>query len=132
MSSRVEIKNAVIQILEESDLFYKVYPEPTNIEKERSFPVAWVNLGHENIYSGEMTKTNYIRSITLEITIGSKHNSLHDTTMDELVDNVFTLLKSNFTLNKTAINLTPTNIITDEGYYHPYSFVALTFIVQMR
>jgi len=132
MSSRTEIKHAVMQILEETDLFYEVYDEPTSIEKEKSFPVAWVYIGPEYVQSGDISATNYIRSISLEVTIGSKHQSLKDTTMDEIIDTIFNLLKSNYTLKGTAINVTPTGIITDQGYYHPYAFAALTFNVQMR
>lgn len=131
MSKRVDIKNAVISILSTSNLFYEIYPEPNDIEKVMSFPVAWVYLGPEVVLDGCVSSTNYLREISLEITIGTKHLTI-DNNMDELIDTVFDLMKSNFTLQGTSINLTPTSVYTDQGYYHPFALAALNFTVTTR
>jgi uncharacterized protein YqgV (UPF0045/DUF77 family) len=131
MSNRTDIINAVSEILEEADIFYKVYKEPTDIEKERSFPVAWIELGQEYVQDADMTKTCSLRVINLEITIGVKHGTL-DTNMNTLIDTVFDLIKSEYTLKNTAINLVPMEVVTDRGYFHPYSFASLIFKVWTR
>ena len=131
MSKRVEIKNAVIALLESTSQFYKVHKEPTDIEKERSFPVAWVYLGPETILDGAISTTCYMREISLEVTIGVNHNN-YDNDMDELIDYVFDFMKDEYTLSGTAINLTPTDIRTDQGYFYPYALATLNFMVTTR
>ncbi len=131
MSTRIEIKSAVVDILTASGLFMKILTEPSDIEKERSYPIVWIYLGDEMILDGAISTTCYMRNITLEITLGAKHLSSDDN-MDELIDSVFDLMKSNFTLNGTAINLTPTSVRTDQGYLHPYALAAISFTVTTR
>jgi len=130
--SRTNIKNELVNILEELDIFYKVYKENTDIEKEKSFPIAWIYVGPESINDGEMSTTNYMRSITVDITIGTRHQSTADTDMDNLIDLVFDTLKSNYTINGEAINLTPLSIMTDQGFFHPYALATLSFQVLTR
>jgi len=113
-------------------IFYKVYKENTDIEKEKSFPIAWVYVGPENISAGDVSTTCYMRTITVEITIGTKHQSIESTDMDNLIDSVFTTLKSNYTINGSAINLTPISIMTDQGFFHPYALATLSFQVLTR
>jgi len=129
---RYDIKVAVKKLLEDLDIFYRIYIEPTDIEKEKSFPIAWIYLGPENTIDGELTKTNYMRSVSLEITIGVKHLSTDSPDMDLLLDKVYNMLKSNYTLNGTVINLTPTNLTTDQGMFHPYSLASLNYTVLIR
>jgi hypothetical protein len=129
---RSDVKLALKEILEDMDIFYKIYMEPTDIEKEKSFPIAWITLGSESIGDGDLSVTCYMRNVSLEITVGSKHTSTSSMDMDELLDRVFETIKSNYTLNGTIINLAPLSIITDRGYYHPYSLASLMFTLQIR
>ena len=131
MGKRTNIINEVVEILSDSTIFYKIYKEPTDIEKEKSFPVAWINLGAEDISDGTVSTTNYFRTIDLEITIGSKHNST-STDMNDLVDVIFDLMKSNYTLGGQSINVTPISIRTDQGYFHPYAFFTINFRILTR
>ncbi len=131
MSTRVDIRNAVISILENTGKFYKVHKEPTDIEKERSFPVAWVNLSSEMILDGAISTTCYMRQVGLEISLGVKHGT-PDTDLGELIDYTFNFIKDEFTLNGTAINVTPVDIVTDRGYFHPYAIASLNFLVTTR
>ena len=131
MSTRVEILNAVKELLEDTNLFYKVYTEITDLEKERSFPVAWINLGGEMITDGDISTTCYMRDIDLDITIGTKHKST-DQNMNELLDEIFRLMKDEYTLKGTAINTSPVGITTDRGYFHPYSLATILFKVKTR
>jgi hypothetical protein len=73
-----------------------------------------------------------MRNVSLEITVGSKHTSTSSMDMDDLLDKVFEAIKSNYTINGTAINLAPLSIVTDRGYFHPYSLASLMFTVQLR
>ena len=130
--SRTNIKSALVDILEELGIFYKIYKENTDIEKEKSFPIAWVYVGPESISDGEMSQTCYMRSITVEVTIGTKHQSIESTDMDNLIDLVFNTVKTNYTLNGEAINLTPLSIMTDQGFFHPYALATLSFQVLTR
>jgi len=129
---RYDIKMATKEILESMEIFYKIYTEPTDIEKERSFPIAWIYLGPESVDDGDISYTNYMRNIDMEITVGSKHSSIGDKDTDMLIDKVFETLKSNFTLNGTAINLTPVSVLTDQGYFHPYALASISYTIQMR
>ena len=131
MANRASIKDAVIKILTVSGLFMKILDEPSDVEKERSYPVAWVYLGDEYIRDGCISTTNYMREINLEITIGALHKTTDDN-MDTLIDAVFELMRSQFTLQGTAINLTPVDVRTDQGYLHPYALAALNFVVTTR
>jgi len=131
MANRVDIVNAVYDILDGMDIFNKIYKEPTDIEKEKSFPIAWITLGSESIQDGDITNTCYMRVISLEITLGTKHRST-DQHMNELIDLVFDLIKDEYTLNGTVINLIPTDIMTDKGYFHPYALASINFKVWMR
>ena len=131
MGKRTDLINAVYNILDRTGLFYNIYKEPTDIEKERSFPVAWITIGPEFIQDGELTKTSYLRVVSLDITIGVKHGTI-DTNMNDLIDTVFETIKDEYTLEGTAINLLPTEIMTDKGYFHPYSLASLIFKVWTR
>lgn len=131
MSKRTDLISSVITILEEPGVFYKIYDEPTDIEKERSFPIAWVYLGSEDIGDGDISTTNYFRTINLEVTIGSKHNSTN-TSMNDLIDLIFDLMKTHYTLGGEAINVTPISIVTDLGYFHPYALSSINFRVLTR
>jgi len=131
MGDRVGVINACKAVLEETKLFKKIYTEPTDIEKERSFPVAWVSLGAESILNGEISSTNYMRSITLNVDIGTKHYT-SDTNMDELIDTIFDILRSQYTLNGAAINVSPVTIQNSGGYFHPYAIATLVFNVVIR
>ena len=131
MGKRQDIILAVKSILEDTRFFYNIYTEPSDIEKERSFPVAWVSLGQEVILDGSVSTTNYMRTITLNIDLGVKHKT-SDFSMDELIDSVFDLIKDEYTLNGTSINLTPTNINNSGGYFHPYALATLVFQVLTR
>jgi len=129
---RYNLKLELKKILEELDIFYKIYLEPTDVEKEKSFPIAWIQLGSESIGDGDVSASCYMRNISLEIAIGSKHTSTFKPDMDDLLDKVFDALKTNYTINKTVINLIPQTIVTDRGYFHPYSLASLIFTVQIR
>ena len=131
MGKRSDLKTAIIQILTDMNLFFEVYEEPNDIEKIMSFPVAWVNLNSEIIRDGAISTTCYMREIGLEITIGTKHLTT-DRNMDEMIDTVFDQLKDEYTLNGTAINLTPIDVRTDQGYFHPFAIASLNFIVTTR
>ena len=131
MSKRVEIKDAVVNLLHNTGKFYKVHKEPTDIEKERSFPVAWVYLGPETVLDGAISTTCYMREISLEVTIGVNHTNFDDD-MDELIDFVFDFMKDEYTLSGASINLTPTDIRTDQGYFYPYALATLNFTVTTR
>lgn len=131
MGKRTNLVSAVETILRDTGLFRNIYKEPTDIEKERSFPVAWITVGPEVIQEGEMTSSNYMRVVTLDITIGVKHKTV-DTSMNDLVDTIFETMKTEYTLNGAAINLVPIEIMTDRGYFHPYAFASLIFKVWVR
>ena len=129
---RVDVKDAVKSILEDLSVFYKIYTEPTDVEKEKSFPIAWIYLSGENITDGDISYTNYMRNITLEITVGVKHQSVKSIDLDVLIDRVFEAMKTNYTLTNTVINLTPLSVLTDRGMFHPYAFASLTYELQVR
>lgn len=131
MSNRTDIIAAVKDILDDTALFKKVYTEPTDIEKERSFPIAWIDLGAETILDGAISSTCYLRNVELEITIGTRHGST-DSNMNILIDTIFDTLKSQFTLGGTAINCSPMNVFTDRGYFHPYALATITYTVSTR
>jgi len=130
--SRTKIKDELVNILTDLGVFYKVYKENTDIEKEKSFPIAWIYVGPENISAGDVSQTCYMRNITVDITIGTKHQSIDSTLLDDLIDLVFDTMKANYTINRTAINLTPLSIMTDQGYFHPYALATLSYNVQTR
>ena len=130
-TSRTEILDGLYELLDSSGLFYKVYKEPTDIERERSFPVCWLNVGSESIFDGTISTTNYMREVHIEVTIGTKHRTT-DQNMNELIDQVFELVKNRYTLNGKVINVSPTAIYTDRGYFHPYALASLNFEVWIR
>ena len=80
MGKRQDIILAVKQILDDTKLFNKVYTEPTDIEKERSYPIAWISLGAENILDGDISSTCYLRSINLNIDIKRPKSHIVDGT----------------------------------------------------
>jgi len=131
MGKRQDIILAVKEILNDTNLFKKIYTEPTDIENERSFPIAWISLGSENISEGSVSTTNYLRTITLNIDLGTRHHTT-DFSMDELIDTIFDLIKDNYTLKGTIINLNPTNIMNSGGHFHPYSLATLVFTALTR
>ncbi len=128
---RKTIINAVQTILKDSGLFKNIYLSPTNIQKERSFPVAWINLKNEFFNEDSLTSSNFFRNITLEVILGVKQNYGEDN-MNSLLDSVFELLERNYTLDGTIINLTPTQIVTDDGFLVPYAIASITYKLLVR
>ena len=131
MGKRRNILDAVMTILNDSALFKVVRDTPTNIKKERSLPIAWINLSNEVFPEDSLNCTRVFRYLNLEIMIGCKQD-IHEDKLNDLIDDTFDLLQPNYSLNNTVINMKPTSIITDEGLLHPYAMASLNFKLQMR
>jgi len=125
------IINAVKDVLEESELFKNIYLSPTLIEKERSFPVAWINLGNEYFNPSAVDNKNFYRKLDLEIILGQKQDRGKDN-MNPLLDTVFDIFESNYTINGTVINCTPIRITTDDGYLYPYAISSINYELLVR
>ncbi len=128
---RTNIIAAVKTILEDMHLFKQVYETPTDIQKERSFPVAWINLGDETFDLNAVNTTSHFRNLELEITIGVKQDMGKDN-INAAIDSIYSTLESNYTLNGTVINSTPIGIITDQGYFYPHALASITFNLLVR
>ncbi len=123
---RVTVINAVYDILNDLNLFKNIYKMPTNIEKERSFPVAWINLKGETFNPDALNTTSNFRNASLDITIGEKNDRGEDN-LNSVIDTVYSTIVDNYTLNGAIINLSPLDIVTDEGYLFPYALASLNF-----
>ncbi len=128
---RTTIITAIYNILDELHLFKNIYKLPTQIDKERSFPVAWINLKGETFGVEATQTTRNFRNASLDITIGQKNDRGEDN-LNALIDTVYDTLRKNYTLSGSVINLVPVDIITDEGYLFPYALASLNFTLTYK
>jgi len=128
---RKKIITATKAILDDLEVFKKVHKMPTMIDKERSFPVAWVHLKGEYFQDDSVNTVNNFRHATLDITIGIRCDRGQDN-LDDLLDKVYAAIKDNYTLSGTVVNSTPVEIVTDEGYLYPYSLGLISYRIMFR
>lgn len=128
---RATLISSLKNILKDSNLFKVVRKLPTKIEKERTLPIAWVNLGNETFTPDSVNKIRNFRYINLEVLVGVRQMTDEDL-LNPLVDSTLQLLADNYTLGGNAINLTPTTILTDNGYLYPYAMASLRFKILVR
>ena len=118
-------------ILNNSGYFKKVYTALTDINKENSFPIAWILLGNEGIGSEGNTIDISGRIISGYIRLGVKQNRGKDE-INPLIDNIYSLLKDNNTLNDSCLKCEIKSITTSEGLLYPYEVAEIVLNILIR
>lgn len=128
---RTTIMSAIKTILDNSGYFKTVYTAQTDINKENSFPIAWVLLGNEGIGNKGNNINKSGRSITAFVRLGVKQSRGVDS-INPLIDNVYDTLDANNTLNDSCLSCSIVEITTSEGLLYPYEVAEIVLDILIR